>query len=344
MKKHILAALITVMVILLTACGGSNNEPAPASSEAKAEQGSGEEEEKDTQERESETGDLQDGETEAGSSDEEEAMSENKNAETKGSNDSASSKDITFEKTVFIDNDECSITINEIDESDMFGFYCLKATFENKSSEKTYMFSVDTAYINGVKTDPLFATEVNPGKKANEDISFNRSVLEENGIVDFTDIEMTFVVYNSDDYEDNVAKETVHIYPYGEESAEKFTRDAVDTDTVLADDENVTIILTGYEKSDEWQEYRAHIYLVNKTDKKLMFSVEDASINGYMADPFFATELDAGKCVFTSLSWPYTTLEENGIEEVEEIAAHFIVYDSNDYENRYLDEEYTLNP
>ena len=127
-------------------------------------------------------------------------------------------------------------------------------------------------------------------------------------------------------------------------NASKFTREAADTDKVLADDENVTIILTGYEKDDEWEYYLAHIYVVNKTDHTLMFSVEDASINGYMADPFFATELDAGKSEFTSLSWPYSTLEENGIENVEEIAAHFVVYDSDEYENRYLDEEYTLKP
>ena len=29
---------------------------------------------------------------------------------------------------------------------------------------------------------------------------------------------------------------------------------------------------------------------------------------------------------------------------VHEIEAHFIVYDSDEFENRYLDEEYTLNP
>lgn len=344
MRKHILTATIAVMVLLLTACSGSNSESASASSDTKAEQGSVEAENEDDKEPQSETGDLPNGETAAVSSEEEGALAKEDNSGAEKSKDNTSSKDITFEKTVFIDNDECSITINEIDESDLFGFYSLKTTFENKSSEKTYMFSVEDAYINGVKADPFFATEVNPGKKANEGISFNRSELEKNGIVDFTDIEITFEVYNTHDYEDNVAKETIHLYPYGEENAAKFTRDAVDTDTVLADDENVTIILTGCEKDDEWENYLAHIYLVNKTDQKLMFSVEDASINGYMADPFFAAELDAGKCEFTNLSWPYTTLQENGIEEVEEIAAHFTVHDSEEYETSYLDEEYTLNP
>ena len=344
MKRHILTALITAMVMLLTACGGSNTETAPASSDTKAEQGSDQEKEETIKEDQSDTGDLLNGDTVASSSEEQEAIAEGNNSREKESGGTASSKPITFEKMVVIDNDECTITINEIKEKDLYGFYVLKASLDNKSAEKTYMFSVENAYINGVKADPVFATEVNPEKKANVDISFNRSVLEENGIVDFTDIEMTFAVYNKDEYEDQAARETIHIYPYGEENASKFTREAADADSVLADDENVTIILTGYEKDDEWEYYSANIYLVNKTDHKLMFSVEDASINGFMADPLFATELDAGKSEFTSLSWPYSTLEENGIENVEEIAAHFVVYDSDEYENRYLDEEYTLKP
>ena len=202
---------------------------------------------------------MPNGDTAAASAEEQKILAGDNNSEEKESKENPSSKDITFEKMVAIDNDECSITINEIDESDVFGFFNLKASFDNKSAEKTYMFSVETAYINGVKADPLFATEVNPGKKANEDISFNRSVLEENGIVDFTDIEITFEVYNTDDYEDHVAKETIHIYPYGEENASKFTREAADTDTVLADDENVTIILTKKKKDDEWEYYLAQV-------------------------------------------------------------------------------------
>ena len=178
MRKHILTATIAVMVLLLTACSGSNSESASASSDTKAEQGSVEAENEDDKEPQSETGDLPNGETAAVSSEEEGALAKEDNSGAEKSKDNTSSKEITFEKTVFIDNDECSITINEIDESDLFGFYSLKTTFENKSSEKTYMFSVEDAYINGVKADPFFATEVNPGKKANEGISFNRSELE----------------------------------------------------------------------------------------------------------------------------------------------------------------------
>ena len=57
-----------------------------------------------------------------------------------------------------------------------------------------------------------------------------------------------------------------------------------------------------------------NVYFLNKTDKTLMFTVEDASVNGFMADPFYAASLDGGKCMFSSISWSDTALEESGIE------------------------------
>ena len=40
----------------------------------------------------------------------------------------------------------------------VYAFEELKAQLENKSTEKTYMFSVESASINGVQCDPMFAS------------------------------------------------------------------------------------------------------------------------------------------------------------------------------------------
>jgi len=58
---------------------------------------------------------------------------------------------------------ECSIKITQIDPENLFGF-TLKSQLENKSAEKTYMFSVESGAINGVECDPLFAVEIAAGK------------------------------------------------------------------------------------------------------------------------------------------------------------------------------------
>ncbi|MBE6967079.1 MAG: hypothetical protein E7444_01385 [Ruminococcaceae bacterium] len=252
--------------------------------------------------------------------------------------------EISFTEMVAIDNEECTIKITGIDADNMWG-YTINALLENKSAEKIYMFSVDSAAINGVKCDPFFASEVAAGKKSNEEISFSVDELEDNGITDFTDIELTFRVYDSEDWlADAVAKETVHIYPYGEDKAVKFVRESQPSDNVIVDNEYVTVIVTGYEEDDIWG-YTANLFLVNKTDKNVMFSVDDASVNGFMADPLYATTVSAGNCAFSSMSWADTTFEENGITEVETIEFKLRAYDDDDwFAEDFANETVTLNP
>lgn len=51
-----------------------------------------------------------------------------------------------------------------------------------KTREKTYMFCVDSAAINGVQCGPVFATEVAPGRKSNEEIGFLSNELEKTAL------------------------------------------------------------------------------------------------------------------------------------------------------------------
>lgn len=260
------------------------------------------------------------------------------NIKTEESKDSPVVPD--FEEITVVDNEECTIKITGIDSESLWG-YTLNAYLENKSPDKTYMFSIKSAAINGVQCDPLFATEGAPGKKSNNDISFTVT----NDIGDFTDIEMAFRVYDSNDWAaDAVAEETAHIYPYGKDRATIFERDPQSTDNTIIDNEYVSVIVTGYEIDDIWG-YTVNLFLINKSDKEVMFSVSDASVNGYMADPFYAASVMPGKCSFSSMAWSDSVLEENSISEVEEIEFSFRAYDSSEFTSEdFANEMITLNP
>ncbi len=122
----------------------------------------------------------------------------------------AGAEEAAFEEITVVDNDECVIRITGLEPDSLFG-YTVDAYFENKSSEKTYMFSVETASVNGVMSDPFFATEVAAGKKDNSDITFYSmpDVIEE-----VTDIEISFRVYDSDDWSaEDVVNETITVTP-----------------------------------------------------------------------------------------------------------------------------------
>lgn len=272
------------------------------------------------------------------------ASEEIKPTESKPNDPEPKSDGIAFEELVVVDNDECTVKITGIEPDNMWG-YTLKVNLENKSADKTYMFSTQSGAVNGVESDPFFATEVAPGKKSNNDMSFMDDTLKNNGINEFTDIELTFKVYDTNDWtSDPVALETVHVYPLGEEKATKFVRESQSTDTVLIDDENIYIVVMGYTNDSIWG-YTVNLYLENRTDKTLTYAVDEVSVNGYMADPFWAKEVRPGNVAFTSMSWSDTVFEENEITEVEEIEMLFKVYDSNDWmADKLIEEIVVLNP
>lgn len=253
-------------------------------------------------------------------------------------------KEVEFESFAAFDNEEVSVTVKELDPKNIWG-YTIKLGLENKSASTTYMFSVEDVTVNGVGVSSLFADEVAPSKKANEEVVLATDDLKKNGITEYTDIEVFMRIYDSDDWSaDPIVQGSFHIYPLGEDKATRFVRDAQSTDTVLADNDKVSVIVTGYTDDSIWG-YTVNLYLVNKTDQNLMYAVEDASVNGYMLDPFYANSLRPGTCEFSSMSWSDSKLEENDITDIESIEFKLRVYDAeNWFDSNVLEEVYTLKP
>lgn len=249
---------------------------------------------------------------------------------------------VTFQELTVVDNEECVIRVTGIKPT--YSFDCeLKVEMENKSADKTYRFSIRGAAVNGLQCETMFSAEVAAGKKAADTISFYGTGIEKEN-VDFSDIELTFKVYDGDKWMDTVALETVHIYPYGEENATQFKFQKKDSDIILVDNEYITAIVTGFDPDNLWG-YTVNLFLQNKTDKEAMFSVNEASVNGYMVDPFWAESVIPGKCEFDALHFSSHSLEEVGVGEVEEIEFIFRSHNDEDwFAEDYFNEPVTLNP
>lgn len=113
---------------------------------------------------------------------------------------------------------------------------------------------------------------------------------------------------------------------------------------VLVDNEDVTIKITGVEHDSIWG-YSLKVFLENKTDLELMFTVQNVSVNGFMCDPFWAMSVDAGKKSNTTISWLDSALEENGIEKVEEITFTLRAYNNADWlAEDVFNQTFTVNP
>ena len=243
-----------------------------------------------------------------------------------------------FEEVTVVENEHCVIKVKGI--SDTILGLSLKIELENKSQDKTFMFSISELSINGIECSSLYAEEVAATKKAISNATILVDSLEEAGVTEYTDIKIQFRVYDTNDwFSDDIALESVHIYPLGEEKAVKYTREDKAADIVIIDNEYVKAVITGYHNDIIWG-YSAKLYVENKTDSTAMFSVDEASVNGFMADPFFAHTLAADTCAFTDISWSSSTLEDLGITKPnEEITNIEFVFKAQDYDN-WLGDKY----
>lgn len=244
-----------------------------------------------------------------------------------------------FEELIAVDNELCFISVTGLEPDGIMG-YSLKVYLENRSSDKTYVYLVSDAAVNGVQADASLYATVAPGKKANDTVSIYGADISETNIGAYTDIELTFRVYDADDWgADDAAAPTVHIYPLGEGAAASYVRQPQPDDITLVDNDSAAVIVTGF-GSGSLGGYSVELYLVNKTDTELMFSVDAASINGFMADPFWASSVGAGRVGFSTLSWSGSKLAENNISDVEQIELLMKIYDWGNWSGSYVFDEY----
>ena len=317
MKKYRIAvALCIALVLALAGCGSSDS----------------------TEKKETDSVEKQEQEVET-EKETEEAKPETKEEES--TEEASALPAATDFSQVIVDQNDVKFEIKEIDESGLWG-YTWNVYLEN-NTDKTLMFSVDEVSVNGVMIDPFWANEVEPGKKSNSEISWSSTSLEEVGINAVTAVEFVLRISDSEDiFADPIVEDVFTVYPYGESEAVTMEREESTDDLVLFDNDDCTMIITGC-NPDGLFGFELNAYIENKTDKTLMFSIENASINGFMADPLWASSIAPGKKSTEDITWMSSTLEENGIDKVETIEMTVNVYNDDDWEDQILNEVFTVN-
>lgn len=248
---------------------------------------------------------------------------------------------VLADESVLVENGHLSIVLKSMETTN--DGLALKVRLENKS-DKTIMFSVEDAVINGWVTDPFWASEVPAGKKSNETIEWRK--LSEKGVTSpASDVRILFKAYDSNDWmADPYLKEEVELFPNGKENAHIDSYSVAETDKILKKDSQITFISRGF--GTNWMgSFTAYVYIKNDTDKKLMFSADDVSVNGFVADPYWATDIGPHSQKMNEISWSKSTFEENDIETVETIEMRLRAYDSEDWmADNVMNEMFELTP
>lgn len=244
-----------------------------------------------------------------------------------------------FAGTTVMDNANCLIKITEVDEKAENG-YTLHLHLENRTSKYNLLFSVDGGAVNGVQTDTLFATEVAAGEATDEMIVLGDIAPEGVNIGTYSDILLMFSVSDVDNWSaPPIAQVNAHIYPVGEKYATTHTHMVKSTDRVLLDNEYVKVIALGSAENTVRGYYYTTICLKNKTDEPLVFSLDNATLNGLAVSPHYGVQLMGGYTTYGKVIWLNDTLSASNISAVEQITFDFCAYTEQEYDPDQMEED-----
>ncbi|MDO5446022.1 MAG: hypothetical protein Q4F31_10440 [Eubacteriales bacterium] len=238
----------------------------------------------------------------------------------------------TIDQCILVDNESVSFIIKGVEIDETWGT-AFKVFLENKTS-KNLMFTIDSSSVNGYNCDPFWASEVAAGKKENTDITFYD--LEESNISAIDKWTFVLDIFDLDDWlADSLIKESFTIYPTGLDEASVVVpeRRKTDTEKIIYSDDRFDFIILDTSVDEIWG-YNINCYLDNKTDNNIMFSWENVSVNGFMCDPFWATEIPAHTKAYNSVSFYDSQLNENNLtyDEISDIEFTLCMNNSDDWD------------
>lgn len=111
------------------------------------------------------------------------------------------------------------------------------------------------------------------------------------------------------------------------EQAEQIPAETVENQ-VLLDDSGVKITATGFDKSG-WFGAELKVQIENNTEKSLTFQVRDVSVNGYMVETMFSSDVAAGKKANDSITFSSSDLQACGIETFADMEFYFHIFDES---------------
>ncbi|MBO4280685.1 MAG: hypothetical protein J5872_02420 [Lachnospiraceae bacterium] len=117
-------------------------------------------------------------------------------------------------------------------------------------------------------------------------------------------------------------------------------------DQVIYENDEFAFTVVKADEDDFWG-FELKLLCENKTsDKKLSFSMDDVSVNGYRLDPYWSTEVAAGKKENSNAYFNTDRFKDIGITSADAIQFTLRVYDSDNWwdEGDKLKETFTIYP
>ena len=242
-----------------------------------------------------------------------------------GSSEESGSKEISIDETV-VDEAGVKITAKSLSMDELFGPE-LKLLIENNSGTDL-TFQCGYSCVNGYMIGHMMSVDIADGKKANDGITLSESDLDTCGISEIADIELSFHIFNLDDWETYLDTDLIKIKTSISDGYEyKFD----DSGDVAYDKDNIKIVVKGLIE-DSILGPSVVVYIENDNDENITVQARNVSVNGFMVTELFSCDVLAGKRAVDTITFLSSELEENEITAIENIELSFHIFDADSWD------------
>lgn len=241
-------------------------------------------------------------------------------------------------ETVLVDEAGVKITAKSFQPEDLFG-PALKILIENNSGVDLTVQTRD-ASVNGYMVETMLSADVVNGKKANDEIVFMASDLESCGIETIADLEFSFHIFTTEDWEDYLDTVPVQLKT---SAAETYQYTFDDSGEVVFEGNDMKIVVKGLVADDSLFGPSIVVYIENNGGQAVTVQTRDVSVNGFMVEPMFSTDVMGGKRAVDTITFMSSELEENEIFDIETVELSFTIFDYENWDTIVDTETVTIN-
>lgn len=239
----------------------------------------------------------------------------------------AASAEAEIAESVLVDEAGVKITAKSFEADGLFG-PALKILIEN-NSDVDLTIQTRNASVNGYMVETMLSADVVSGKKANDEIIFEGYVLDYCGIETVADMEFAFHIFTTEDWEDYLDTDLIQVKTT---AAETYEYAFDDSGEVAYEGNDVKVVVKGLDESDSFFGPGIVVYVENNGDRAVTVQTRDVSVNGFMIEPIFSSDVLPGKHAVDSITFMSEDLEDNGITAIETVELSFTIFDAEEWD------------
>ena len=241
--------------------------------------------------------------------------------------DTSKGSPVSISEQVVFDQDGIVVTLTSLESSAIMGTE-LKVLIENNTDSAITVTSRDES-INGVMVNTMFSVKVEPGKKANDSMSFFSSSLKSASITTIKDIEFKLHIYDPDTWDTIADSETLTITTSADAGFKQGYNDAGNT---IYEEGGIKVVLQELVAGSGSLGPEISVYVENFSDADIRVQLRKTSVNGFMIEPYFTCEVISGKRAFDSIEFFKSDLDDSKITSIEELEFSLYIREADSWD------------